>query len=181
MDTTCYVATTPPRDGVFPKKRFLKTRLNSGVSVSRLLNNYRALQSHSVRNQGCTMNAHAHLHTAGNDVLKQTGVPNLAPKIVDVQPDQEMHDYFAKYTTALGIVHIICGVVNMVAAAFITKAFDSVDDVDHATEATATVTSEATYERVWPSISGETLCRDNCQLIGMPFFHTRSAGKNNRN
>ena len=29
--------------------------------------------------------------------------------------------------------------------------------------------------------SGETLCRDNCQLIGMPFFHTRSAGKNNRN
>ena len=30
-------------------------------------------------------------------------------------------------------------------------------------------------------ISGETLCRDNCQLIGMPFFHTRSAGKNNRN
>ena len=30
-------------------------------------------------------------------------------------------------------------------------------------------------------ISGETLCRDNCQLIGMPYFHTRSAGKNNRN
>ena len=30
-------------------------------------------------------------------------------------------------------------------------------------------------------ISGDTLCRDNCQLIGMPFFHTRSAGKNNRN
>ena len=29
--------------------------------------------------------------------------------------------------------------------------------------------------------SGETLCRDNCQLIGMPYFHTRSAGKNNRN
>ena len=29
--------------------------------------------------------------------------------------------------------------------------------------------------------SGETLCRDNCQLIGMPFFRTRSAGKNNRN
>ena len=29
--------------------------------------------------------------------------------------------------------------------------------------------------------SGETLCRDNCQLIGMPFFYTRSAGKNNRN
>ena len=29
--------------------------------------------------------------------------------------------------------------------------------------------------------SGETLCRDNCQLIVMPFFHTRSAGKNNRN
>ena len=29
--------------------------------------------------------------------------------------------------------------------------------------------------------SGETLCRDNCQLIGMPFCHTRSAGKNNRN
>ena len=29
--------------------------------------------------------------------------------------------------------------------------------------------------------SGETLCRDNCQLIGMPFFHTRSAGENNRN
>ena len=97
------------------------------------------------------MNALAHLHTAGNDVLKQTGVPNLAPKIVDVQPEgpQEMHHaYFAKYTTALGIVHIICGVVNMVAAAFITKAFNSVDE---STEATATVT-EATYERVWPSI-----------------------------
>ena len=31
------------------------------------------------------------------------------------------------------------------------------------------------------AISGETLCRDNCQLIGIPFFHTRSAGKNNRN
>ena len=31
------------------------------------------------------------------------------------------------------------------------------------------------------SISGETLCRDNFQLIGLPFFHTRSAGKNNRN
>ena len=30
-------------------------------------------------------------------------------------------------------------------------------------------------------ISGDTLCRDNCQLIGMPFFHTRSAGKNNPN
>ena len=30
------------------------------------------------------------------------------------------------------------------------------------------------------STSGDTLCRDNCQLIGMPFFHTRSAGKNNR-
>ena len=30
-------------------------------------------------------------------------------------------------------------------------------------------------------ISGETLCRDNCQLIGMPYFHTHSAGKNNRN
>ena len=29
--------------------------------------------------------------------------------------------------------------------------------------------------------SGETLCRDNCQLIGMPYIHTRSAGKNNRN
>ena len=29
--------------------------------------------------------------------------------------------------------------------------------------------------------SGETLCRDNCQLIGMPYFRTRSAGKNNRN
>ena len=29
--------------------------------------------------------------------------------------------------------------------------------------------------------SGETLCHDNCQLIGMPFFHTRSTGKNNRN
>ena len=29
--------------------------------------------------------------------------------------------------------------------------------------------------------SGETLCRDNCQLIGMSFFYTRSAGKNNRN
>ena len=29
--------------------------------------------------------------------------------------------------------------------------------------------------------SGETLCRDNCQLISMPYFHTRSAGKNNRN
>ena len=28
---------------------------------------------------------------------------------------------------------------------------------------------------------GETLCRDNCQLIGMLFFHTHSAGKNNRN
>ena len=28
--------------------------------------------------------------------------------------------------------------------------------------------------------SGETLCRDNCQLIGMPYFHTRSAGKNNQ-
>ena len=104
------------------------------------------------------MYAHAHLHTAGNDVLKQTGVPNLAPKIVDIQPEgpQEVHAYFAKYTTALGIVHIICGVVNMVAAAFITKAFNSVDHVDdatptEATEATATVT-EATYERVWPSI-----------------------------
>ena len=36
-------------------------------------------------------------------------------------------------------------------------------------------------ENVWGDISGETLCRDNCQLIGMPFFHTRSAGKNNRN
>ena len=31
------------------------------------------------------------------------------------------------------------------------------------------------------SISGDILCRDNCQLIGMPYFHTRSAGKNNRN
>ena len=31
------------------------------------------------------------------------------------------------------------------------------------------------------TISGDTLCRDNCQLIGMPFFYTRSAGKNNRN
>ena len=31
------------------------------------------------------------------------------------------------------------------------------------------------------STSGDTLCRDNCQLIGMPFFYTRSAGKNNRN
>ena len=29
--------------------------------------------------------------------------------------------------------------------------------------------------------SGDTLCRDNCQLIGVPFFHTRSADKNNRN
>ena len=29
--------------------------------------------------------------------------------------------------------------------------------------------------------SGETLCRDNCQLIGMPFFCTRLAGKTNRN
>ena len=105
----------------------------------------------SLRNQGRTMHAHTHLHTAGNDVLKQTGVPNLAPKIVDVQPDQEMHAYFAKCTTVLGIVHIICGVVNIVAAAFITKAFNSVDDVDDSTEATATVT-EATYERVWPSI-----------------------------
>ena len=83
-------------------------------------------------------------------LLKQTGVPNLAPKIVDIQPEgpQEVHAYFAKYTTALGIV------VNMVAAAFITKAFNSVDHVDEsteATEATAMVT-EATYERVWPSI-----------------------------
>ena len=34
---------------------------------------------------------------------------------------------------------------------------------------------------LWVSSSGDTLCRDNCQLIGMPFFHTRSAGKNNRN
>ena len=37
----------------------------------------------------------------------------------------------------------------------------------------------------WPMMgrdySGETLCRDNCQLIGMPYFRTRSAGKNNRN
>ena len=31
------------------------------------------------------------------------------------------------------------------------------------------------------AVSGETLCRDNCQLIGIPYFHTRSAGKNNRN
>ena len=31
------------------------------------------------------------------------------------------------------------------------------------------------------SASGETLCRVNCQLIGMSFFYTRSAGKNNRN
>ena len=31
------------------------------------------------------------------------------------------------------------------------------------------------------STSGETLCHDNCQLIGMPYFHTRSAGKNNCN
>ena len=30
-------------------------------------------------------------------------------------------------------------------------------------------------------ISGDTLCCDNCQLIGMPYFHSRSAGKNNRN
>ena len=89
--------------------------------------------------------------------MKQTGVPNLAPKIVDVQPEgpQEMHHaYFAKYTKALGIVHIICGVVNMVAAAFITKAFNSVDHVDDATEATeaTAMVTEATYERVWPSI-----------------------------
>ena len=27
--------------------------------------------------------------------------------------------------------------------------------------------------RVPMRTSGETLCRDNCQLIGMPFFHTR--------
>ena len=33
----------------------------------------------------------------------------------------------------------------------------------------------------WVDISGETLCRDNCQLIGMSFFPTRSAGKINRN
>ena len=33
----------------------------------------------------------------------------------------------------------------------------------------------------WVEISGETLCRDNCQLIGMLFFHTHLAGKNNRN
>ena len=31
------------------------------------------------------------------------------------------------------------------------------------------------------SCCGDTLCRDNCQLIGMPFFHTRSAGENNHN
>ena len=33
----------------------------------------------------------------------------------------------------------------------------------------------------WEKNSGETLCLDNCQLIGMPFFHTRLAGKNNHN
>ena len=33
----------------------------------------------------------------------------------------------------------------------------------------------------WVTTSGDTLCRDNCQLIGMPFFYTRLAGKNNRN
>ena len=29
--------------------------------------------------------------------------------------------------------------------------------------------------------SGETLCRDNCQLIGMPFFILARQAKNNRN
>ena len=38
-----------------------------------------------------------------------------------------------------------------------------------------------TYQVTRISTSGETLCRDNCQLIDMSFFYTRSAGKNNRN
>ena len=40
---------------------------------------------------------------------------------------------------------------------------------------------EISPKSVYPLTSGETLCRDNRQLIGMPFFYTRSAGKNNRN
>ena len=88
------------RDGVFPKKTFSQ---DASEFWCQCIKTFEQLQTIAVslRNQGWTMQAHAHLHTAGNDVLKQTGVPNLAPKIVDIQPEgpQEVHAYFAKYTT----------------------------------------------------------------------------------
>ena len=46
---------------------------------------------------------------------------------------------------------------------------------------TTTIITIITTTIITMNTSGETLCRDNCQLIGMPFFHTRSAGENNRN